>query len=131
MVGNLKTRRPMTSHTQPASVRCAGDIMRKSRESLTGFEKGPQISRGNKELENLWLERKDPGMGQVAQNFYQHRRTEDPCIPTSVSRYGWGRKEKKNNRVENCHWLNINRKSVIQTVKMDMDPSILSQRAVL
>lgn len=55
MVGNLQTRRPMTSHTQPASVRCAGDIMRESRESLAGFEEGPQISRGCKELENLWL----------------------------------------------------------------------------
>lgn len=70
-------------------------------------------------------------MGQVAQNFYQHRGTEGPSIPTGVPRYGWGRKDKKNNRVENCHWLNISRKSVIQTVKMDMDLSILSQRAVL
>lgn len=31
------------------------DIMREYRESLTGFEEGPQISRGSKELENLWL----------------------------------------------------------------------------
>lgn len=61
MVGNLQRWRPMTSHTQPASVRCMDDRMRESRESLTGFEEGSQISRGSKELENLWLVREEIG----------------------------------------------------------------------
>lgn len=61
MVGNLQRWRPMTSHIQPASVRCTGDKMRESRESLTGFEEGPQIPRGSKELENLWVVRGEIG----------------------------------------------------------------------
>lgn len=61
MMGNLQRWKPMTSHTQPASVRCMGDKMRVSRESLAGFEGGPHISRGSKELENLWLVRGEVG----------------------------------------------------------------------